>query len=83
MNDSQKWLEAAAAIEEDIRYLTGSLGTQDLASLRIALGVYLKNAHNGIAWPRPDDLYCIEALACESQIVVSTATRADYKFACC
>lgn len=82
MNDSQKWLEAAAAIEEDIQYLKGSLTTRDLASLQIALGVYLKNARTGIAWPKPDDLYCIEALGCGPQLVISTATRADHKLAC-
>jgi hypothetical protein len=82
MNDSQKWLEAAAAIEEDIQYLKSSLNKRDLASLQIALGVYLKNARTGIAWPKPDDLYCIEALGCEPQTVISTATRFGHKLAC-
>lgn len=81
MNDSQKWLEAAAAIEEDIQYLKGSLSERDLASLHIALGVYLNNARTGVGWPRPDDLYWIETLGTQSQVLVSTGICADYKIA--
>ena len=83
MDDNQKWLEAAAGIEEDIHYLKNSLSAQDLTSLQIALAVYLKNARTGVAWPRPDDLYCIETHGSESQRFVATETRADYKLACC
>lgn len=79
MNDSQKWLEAAAAIEEDIQYLKPAVSERDLASLRIARAVYLKNARNGVAWPNPDDLYCIETPGCEPQAPISTKIRADYK----
>lgn len=82
MDDFQKWLEAAAAIEEDIQYLKHSLTPRDLETLEIALSVYLKNARTGVAWPKPDDLYCIQALGSESRTVVSTETRADYKLAC-
>ncbi|HKT49364.1 MAG TPA: hypothetical protein VJV96_03665 [Candidatus Angelobacter sp.] len=82
MDDYQKWLEAAAGIEEDIQYLKASLNTRDLGSLQTALAVYLKNACTGVAWPRPDDLYCIQELGPESQRVVATATRPDYKLAC-
>jgi hypothetical protein len=82
MDDYQKWLEAAAGIEDDIRYLKDSLNARDLASLQTALAVYLKNAHAGVAWPRPDDLYCIQELGPESQRIVATATRLDYKLAC-
>jgi hypothetical protein len=82
MDDYQKWLEAAAGIEEDIQYLKDSLNTRDLASLQTALAVYLKNAHTGVAWPRPDDLYCIQELGPESHRVVATETRPDYKLAC-
>ncbi len=82
MDDHQKWLEAAAGIEEDIRYLNASLNPRDLGSLQTALAVYLKNAHSGVAWPRPDDLYCIQELGPESHRVVATATRPDYKLAC-
>ena len=82
MDDHQKWLEAAAGIEEDIRYLNASLNPRDLGSLQTALAVYLKNAHSGVAWPRPDDLYCIQEFGTESHRVVATATRPDYKLAC-
>jgi hypothetical protein len=82
MDDHQKWLEAAAGIEEDIRYLNASLNQRDLGSLQTALAVYLKNAHSGVTWPRPDDLYCIQELGPESHRVVATATRPDYKLAC-
>ncbi|HET9180625.1 MAG TPA: hypothetical protein VFP59_00710 [Candidatus Angelobacter sp.] len=83
MDDYQKWLEAAAGIEEDIHYLKASLTDQDLTSLQITLAVYLKNARTGVAWPKPDDLYCIETHGCNSQTFVATETRADYKLACC
>lgn len=82
MDDYQKWLEAAAGIEEDIQYLKGFLNARDLGSLQTALAVYLKNAHTGVAWPKPDDLYCIQEVGPESQRVVATATRPDYKLAC-
>jgi len=83
MDDNQKWLEAAAGIEEDIHYLKNSVDAHDLASLQIALAVYLKNARSGVAWPKPDDLFCIETHGCDSQTLVATQTRADYKLACC
>ncbi len=79
MDDFQKWLEAAAAIEEDIQYLKDSLTPRDRQSLEIALAVYLKNARTGVAWPKPDDLYCIE----DCGPVISTETRADYKLLAC
>lgn len=82
MDDYQKWLEAAAGIEEDIQYLKASLSPRDLNSLQTALAVYLKNAHTSVAWPRPDDLYCIQEVGPESQRVVATATRPDFKLAC-
>jgi hypothetical protein len=82
MNDSQKWLEAAAGIEQDIEYLKKSLGTQDLTSLQVALSVYIANARTGVAWPNPDDLYCIRTTSAGSQTFVSTETREDHKVAC-
>lgn len=81
MNNSQKWLEAAAGIEEDIQYLKGSLAEHELAALQIALGVYLKNARTGVAWPKPDDLYWIEAPCCGPQTAVCCGIRPDYKIA--
>jgi hypothetical protein len=82
MNDSQKWLEAAAGIEEDIEYLTHSLNAQDLAALQVALSVYVKNAATGVAWPKPDDLYCIYADGFGLQVRVEMGTREDHKIAC-
>ena len=82
MNDSQKWLEAAAGIEQDIEYLKHSLSKQDLASLQIALSVYVDNARTGAAWPKPDDLYCIQTVGRGSQTVVETETRQGHRIAC-
>ena len=82
MDDFQKWLEAAAAIQEDIQYLKDSLGERDLAALQTALSVYMKNARTGERWPEPDDLYCIEELSRGPQTVISTATRTAHKLAC-
>ena len=82
MDDFQKWLEAAAAIQEDIQYLKDSLSERDLAALQTALSVYMKNARAGERWPEPDDLYCIEERSRGLQTVISTATRTDYKLAC-
>jgi hypothetical protein len=39
MDDYQKWLEAAAGIEQDIEYLRFSLPESDLRSLHIALDI--------------------------------------------
>lgn len=91
MDDDQKWLEAAAAIEQDIRYLTAAMGTsmwdepftgleQDIQYLKLVLSVYEKNAATGVAWPHPDDLYCICPLPFGPR-PVATATRRDFKTA--
>jgi hypothetical protein len=82
MNDYQKWLEAAAGIAQDIEYLKQSLNQQDLASLQVALSVYVSNARTGVAWPKPDDLYCISTANCGSKIVIETETREGHKIAC-
>ncbi len=79
MDDFQKWLEAAAAIKEDIEYLKHSLTPRDLEALETALAVYLKNARTGVAWPKPDDLYCIE----NRGPVIATGTVPDYKQLAC
>lgn len=91
MDDDQKWLEAAAAIALDIRYLKAAMSTgkwneaptgleQDLQYLKVVLAVYKKNAATGVAWPNPDDLYCINPLPYgPSQI--ATAMRRDFKTA--
>jgi hypothetical protein len=82
MDDFQKWLEAAAAIQEDIQYLKDSLSEPDLAALQTALAVYMNNARTGVRWPEPDDLYCIEQLAGGPQTEFATRTRTAYKLAC-
>lgn len=91
MDDDQKWLAAAAGIEQDIRYLKAAMSTgksngtyatlaQDIQYLKTVLSVYRKNAANGVAWPNPDDLYCIHTPPFAPQ-QVSTATRRDFKTA--
>lgn len=90
MNDDQKWLEAAAGIEQDIFYLKAALQSaqscvaislaKDIERLQVALAVYQKNASTGVPWPSPDDLFCINLFSSPQQ--VSTAMRRDFKFAC-
>ena len=82
MNDSQKWIEAAAGIEQDIEYLKHSLSKKDLTSLQVALSVYISNARTGVAWPKPDDLYCIAMSNSGSKSVIATHTLEDHKLAC-
>jgi len=48
--------------------------------LKVILGVYRKNAAQGVVFPHPDDRYCISALPHGAQ-VASTVTRRDYKVA--
>jgi hypothetical protein len=87
MNNDQKWLEAAAAIEQDIIYLKAAsadakrngipLGLeQEILELNAVLGVYRTNAANGVVFPQPDDLFCIRNL---SYGTIQTATRRDFK----
>jgi hypothetical protein len=90
MDDDQKWLAAATEIEQDIRYLKAAMGTdrrgkssglqQDLEYLKLVLSVYRKNAAQGVAWPKPDDLYCIHLLPYAPQ-QVATEMRRDFKTA--
>ncbi len=91
MDDDQKWLEAAAGIEQDIGYLKVAMGAgilngsssgleQDIRRLKTVLSVYKKNAAKGVAWPKPDDLFCIHDLPHSAQ-QVSVATRRDFKIA--
>ena len=87
MDDDQKWLEAAAAIEQDITYLKAAMANaerngiplgleQEILELGAVLGVYRANAANGVAFPNPDDLFCIRNL---SYGTIQTATRRDFK----
>jgi hypothetical protein len=88
MDDDQKWLEAAAGIEQDILYLRtacaksgGALSlSKDIERLKIALAVYRSNASTGVPWPSPDDLFCIDSFSSPQK--VSTAMRRDFKLAC-
>jgi hypothetical protein len=92
MNDDQKWLEAAAGIQEDIHYVEMALRSsardlahigleKDIQHLKVALSVYRRNAAAGMPWPSPDDLFCIQAVPCGPQ-QISTGTRRDFKTAC-
>jgi hypothetical protein len=91
MDDDQKWLEAAAAIEQDIRYLRAAMGEgkrngipsgleHEILQLKVVLGIYRKNAAHGVVFPHPDDLYCISTFPYDAQ-AASTAVRRDYKIA--
>lgn len=73
MDDDQKWLEAAAAIEQDIIYLKTAMADakrngvplgleQEILQLNVVLGIYRTNAANGVAFPHPDNLFCISNL---------------------
>jgi len=87
MDDDQKWLEAAAAIEQDISYLRAAMADskrngiplgleQEILQLNVVLGIYRTNAANGVAFPNPDDLFCISNFPYG---VTKTATRRDFK----
>lgn len=73
MDDDQKWLEAAAAIEQDIIYLKAAMADsqrngiplaleQDILQLNMVLGIYRANAASGVAFPHPGNLFCISNL---------------------
>ena len=62
MDDDQKWLEAAAAIEQDISYLRAAMADskrngiplgleQEILQLNVVLGIYRTNAANGVRFP--------------------------------
>lgn len=70
MNDNQKWLEAAAAIEQDIIYLKTAMADakrngillslgQEILQLNVVLDVYRMNAASGVAYPHSDVLFRI------------------------
>ena len=88
MNDDQKWLQAAAGIEQDIHYLQAAISAgkwnsaldQEIHSLNMVLAVYRRNASAGVAWPHPDDLYCINHLPYGTH-QPSIAMRRDFKTA--
>ena len=81
MDDAQKWLEAAAGIEQDLEYLQNDLEEADLEHLKIALALYRGNAASGVPWPAPDDLYCIERLPYGAKTLIATEMRRDFRLA--
>jgi hypothetical protein len=78
MDDDQKWLEAAAGLEQDIVYLESAMRAErsraeidlaeDIARLKLALSIYKRNAATRVRWPSPDDLFCISTLPCLEHI---------------
>lgn len=88
MNDNEKWLAAAAGLEQDILYLRTALQTatrhaastllQSIERLQVAVAVFKKNAASGIHWPSPDDLFCINL---HPRAGVNTSIRRQFKFA--
>jgi hypothetical protein len=82
MDDYQKWLNAAAGIEQDLEYLRFSLSEGDVLQLRIALDIYRTNAANDVPWPDPDDLLCITMIPQGANARIATDMRRDYKTAC-
>jgi hypothetical protein len=82
MDDYQKWLDAAAGIEQDLEYLRFSLSESDVLQLRVALDIYRKNAAKHTPWPDPDDLYCITMISHGNKARIATDMRRDYKTAC-
>ena len=88
MDDNQKWLEAAAAIEKDIFYLKAAMADakrngiplgleQEILQLNVVLDVYRMNAANGVAFPSPDILFCSSNVPYGTQ--AATATRRNVK----
>jgi hypothetical protein len=86
MDDDQKWLEMAAAIEQDIIYLKTAMADakrnglllgleQEILQLNVVLGIYRTNAANSIAFPDPDDLFCVSNLSYEPAKASKSATR--------
>jgi hypothetical protein len=87
MDNDQKWLEAAAAIEQDIIYLKNAMADakrngiplgleQEILQLNVVLDVYRMNAANGVAFPHPDDLFCTSNLSYDA---ASASTRQGLK----
>jgi hypothetical protein len=53
---------------------------QDILQLKVVLGIYRQNANAKIAFPNPDDLYCINSLPYGARLA-STAPRRAFKTA--
>jgi hypothetical protein len=86
MDDNQKWLEAAAAIEKDISYLKAAMADakrngiplgleQEILQLNVVLDIYRTNSANGVVFPHADDLFCIDNLAMDATEISKTTPR--------
>ncbi|MGB9121214.1 MAG: hypothetical protein WCE73_11385 [Candidatus Angelobacter sp.] len=86
MDDNQKWLEAAAAIEKDITYLKAAMADakrngiplgleQEILQLNVVLDIYRTNSASGVVFPHADDLFCIDNLAIDATETSKTAPR--------
>ena len=70
MTDNQKWLEAAAGLEQDIVYLKSALVTatsqampalkKSIERLKLAVDVFRSNAAGGMRWPSGAELFSID-----------------------
>ena len=89
MDNDQKWLEAAAAIEQDIIYLKAAMADakrngiplrleQEILQLNVVLNVYRMNAASGVAFPDPDVLFCSSNVPFDA-VKASKATRRGLK----
>lgn len=86
MDDNQKWLEAAVAIEKDIKYLKAAMADaqrngipldleQEILQLNVVLDIYRTNSENGVVFTHPDDLFYIDNLAVDAPEISKAAPR--------
>lgn len=86
MDDNQKWLEAAVAIEKDITYLKAAMADaqrngipldleQEILQLNVVLDIYRTNSENGVVFTHPDDLFYIDNLAVDATEISKAAPR--------
>lgn len=86
MDDDQKWLEAAAAIEQDITYLTAAMADaerngiplgleEEILQLNFVLGIYKTNAASGVVFPHPDELFYVSNPPCDAAETSKEARR--------
>jgi hypothetical protein len=88
MTDNQKWLEAAAGLEQDIVYLKSALVTatsqavpmlkKGIERLRLAVAVFRSNAAAGMRWPSGAELLSIDL---QSSTALRTAMYRQYNLA--
>ena len=88
MTDNQKWLEAAAGLEQDIVYLKSALVTatsqavpvlkKGIERLRLAVTVFRSNAAAGMRWPSSAELLSIDL---QSSTTLRTVMSRQYNVA--